>query len=167
MYFDYIFLKSCQEILIRLFKITKIDFFLLYTITIMIILADFSIILSQRWKKVNKYLHTLLMASFGVLDPQLVSKFLLAQDFSLSKIALKLLTSVLNERPPCMPISVYYIKCLFLKKIRFIFEKRPFKLGSAILLSTESSWVMKTLQINQLFDCVYLISKKSKQCWMK
>ena len=73
MYFDCISLKSCQEILIRLFKITKIDFFLLYTITIMIILADFSIILSQRLKKVNKYLHTSLIASFGVLDRQLVS----------------------------------------------------------------------------------------------
>ena len=52
----------------------------------------------------------------------------------------------MNERPPCTPLSVYYIKWLFLKKFKFIFEKRPFKLGSAILLSTESSWVMKTLE---------------------
>ena len=103
-------------------------------------------------ESIKGYFHLILKIVVQLHKHQSLSehKFLLAQDFSLSKIALKLLTSVLTERPPRMPISVYYIKCLFLKKIRFIFEKRPFKLGSAILLSTESSWVMKTLVLISL-----------------
>ena len=61
-----------QMISIEIVKINKKYYFLAYTITIMINLDDFLIILFLEMKKICKHLHTSLMARFCVLDPQFV-----------------------------------------------------------------------------------------------